>query len=62
MDELIKLLDKNLICKSTKISTDSIYFYVESTRKNCTCPNISGFAYPREKGNYYADESKDVLR
>ncbi len=39
MDELIKLLDENLICKSTEISTDSIQFYVESTQKQCTCPS-----------------------
>jgi transposase len=39
MDELVKLLDKNLICTGTNILSNSIHFYVESTRKECTCPS-----------------------
>ena len=38
MNELVKLLDENLFCTNTNTSTDSIHFYVESTRKECTCP------------------------
>ncbi|MCQ6275300.1 hypothetical protein JMM81_10020 [Bacillus sp. V3B] len=34
MDELMKLLDDNLICTGTDISTDFIHFYVKSTEKN----------------------------
>ncbi|WP_419961855.1 hypothetical protein [Psychrobacillus sp. BM2] len=35
MDELITLLDGNLICTSTEIISDIIYFFVTSTRKEC---------------------------
>lgn len=38
MDELIKLLDKDLECISHEISGDTIYVYVESNRKEAICP------------------------
>jgi transposase len=39
MDELMKLLDENLICTDRKISGDFIHFYVQSTRRECMCPD-----------------------
>ena len=55
MDELVKLLDENLICTSTDISTNSIHFYVESIRKECTCPfcqTISSRIHSRYKRSF----------
>lgn len=39
MEELIPLLDENLVCTSTDISTDFIRFSVISTRQVCICPS-----------------------
>ena len=46
MDELMKLLDENLICTGTDITEDFIHFYVQSTRKECTCPFCQTSIFP----------------
>lgn len=38
MDELITLLDENLTCTGSEISSNFIFFFVISTRKECSCP------------------------
>lgn len=51
MDELIKLLDKDLKYTSHEISGDTIYVYVESNRNKATCP-YCGRASSRVHSHY----------
>lgn len=55
MDELITLLDENLICTGTEISSDFICFSVTSTRKECVCPScqsVSSRVSPHYNRNF----------
>lgn len=51
MDELVKLLDKNLEYIGHEISGDTIHVYVESNRKEAVCP-YCGKASSRVHSHY----------
>lgn len=38
MDELIKMLDSDLICKEYRIKDNKIILEVYSAKPDCTCP------------------------
>ncbi|WP_341533985.1 transposase family protein [Sporosalibacterium faouarense] len=44
MDELIKLLDKNLKYINHKIEDETIYIYVKSNRDKCYCPDCNSLS------------------